>query len=89
LRHTFVARLAENAAVSEETIRSLAGHMSKQILQRYSRIHTHAKQAAIAAMEQDAATLDAVEQVAAETAEIASARAQNRAQSRRERLHYR
>jgi DeoR/GlpR family transcriptional regulator of sugar metabolism len=87
LRHTFVSRLAENAAVSEETIRSLAGHVSKQMLQRYSHIRTHAKQAAIAAMEQDAAILDAVEQAAAENAEIASTRAQNRAQSLPEGLH--
>jgi len=47
--------------VSEETIRSLAGHVSKQMLQRYSHIRTHAKQAAIAALEQDAAMLDAVD----------------------------
>lgn len=34
LRHTFVSRLAENPGVSEETIRALAGHVSKQMLQR-------------------------------------------------------
>jgi hypothetical protein len=56
LRHTFVSRLAENPAVSEEVIRSLVGHVSKQMLQRYSHIRTHAKLAAIAALERDAQT---------------------------------
>lgn len=51
LRHTFVSRLAENPAVREETIRALAGHVSKQMLQRYSHIRLRAKQAAIAALE--------------------------------------
>lgn len=52
LRHTFVSRLAENPNVSEETIRSLAGHVSKRMLERYSHIRVHAKQAAIATLEQ-------------------------------------
>jgi integrase len=87
LRHTFVSRLAENAAISEETIRSLAGHVSKQMLQRYSHIRTHAKQAAIQALEQDAATLDALASVEAENAEIIADGAQNGAQSQSARLH--
>ncbi len=57
LRHTFVPRLAENPAVSEETIRALAGHVSKQMLQRYSHIRNEAKVAAIAALEGDVLTL--------------------------------
>jgi integrase len=51
LRHTFVSRLAENAQVSEETIRSLAGHVSRQMLQRYSHIRMEAKRRAIVALE--------------------------------------
>jgi integrase len=51
LRHTFVSRLAENASVSEETIRSLAGHVSRQMLQRYSHIRVQAKRDAIAVLE--------------------------------------
>jgi integrase len=51
LRHTFVSRLAENAAVSEQTIKALAGHVSKQMLERYSHIRTRAKQDAIAALD--------------------------------------
>jgi len=33
--------------ISEQTIRSLAGHVSNQMLQHYSHIRSHAKQAAI------------------------------------------
>jgi integrase len=50
-RHTFVTRLAENPNVSEETIRALAGHVSRRMLERYSHIRTKAKQAAIATLE--------------------------------------
>jgi integrase len=52
LRHTFVTRLAENPGVSEETIRSLAGHVSRRMLERYSHIRTRAKEEAIRALEQ-------------------------------------
>ena len=51
LRHTFISRLAENPQVSEQTIRELAGHVSKEMLQRYSHIRTDAKLAAILALE--------------------------------------
>ena len=50
LRHTFITRLAENPAVSEGTIRALAGHVSKQMLERYSHIRGEAKRDAIAAL---------------------------------------
>ena len=50
LRHTFVSRLAENPMVSEQTITALAGHVSKEMLNRYSHIRTHAKQQAIAGL---------------------------------------
>jgi integrase len=56
LRHTFISRLAENANVSEQTIRSLAGHVSRQMLERYSHIRSQAKQAAIRALEEQAST---------------------------------
>jgi integrase len=51
LRHTFVSRLAESASVSEQTIRSLAGHVSRQMLEHYSHIRSQAKQAAIRCLE--------------------------------------
>lgn len=45
-------RLAENPNVSEQTIKALAGHVSRQMLERYSHIRSEAKQAAIQALEQ-------------------------------------
>jgi len=54
-RHTLVSRLAENPNVSEETIRALAGHVSKQMLQRYSHIRAQAKRDAISALERHSA----------------------------------
>jgi integrase len=50
-RHTFVTRLAENAAVSEETIRQLAGHVSPRMLAQYAHIRVRARRAAIASLE--------------------------------------
>jgi len=50
LRHTFISRLAESPTVSEQTIKALAGHVSKQMLDRYSHIRTRAKEHAIAAL---------------------------------------
>jgi integrase len=52
MRHTFISRLAENPGVSEQTIKALAGHVSRQMLERYSHIRSEAKQAAILALEQ-------------------------------------
>jgi integrase len=46
-RHTFVTNLAENPEVSDETIRSLAGHVSKQMLKHYSHIRQEAKRRAV------------------------------------------
>ena len=51
LRHTLVSRLAENPTISEETIRSLAGHVSRQMLSRYAHIRAQAKRAAIASLD--------------------------------------
>jgi integrase len=50
-RHTFVTRLAENPAVSVETIRQLAGHVSERMLSRYAHIRAQARRDAIAALE--------------------------------------
>jgi hypothetical protein len=36
LRHTLISQLAENPRVSEQMIKALAGHVSGQMLQRYS-----------------------------------------------------
>ena len=51
MRHTFISRLAENPSVSEQTIKALAGHVSRQMLERYSHIRSEAKQAAIQALQ--------------------------------------
>jgi integrase len=50
-RHSFVTRLAENPAVSEETIRQLAGHVSPRMLSRYAHIRAQARRDAIASLE--------------------------------------
>ena len=50
-RHTFVTRLAENPAISNETIRQLAGHVNDQMLARYAHIRVQAPRDAIAALE--------------------------------------
>ena len=52
MRHTFISRPAENPGVSEQTIKALAGHVSRQMLERYSHIRSEAKQAAILALDQ-------------------------------------
>jgi len=50
-RHTLISRLAENPNVSEQTITSLAGHVSKRMLERYSHIRAQAKREAIETLE--------------------------------------
>lgn len=50
-RHSFVTRLSENPAVSEETIRQLAGHVSPKMLSRYAHIRAQARRDAIATLE--------------------------------------
>lgn len=52
LRHTFITRLCESPSISEETIRSLAGHVSREMLQRYSHVRTAAKESAIRCLEE-------------------------------------
>jgi len=54
LRHTFITRLAERPEISEQTIMSLAGHVSRSMLSRYSHIRIQAKQSAIEALEKGA-----------------------------------
>jgi len=49
-RHTFITDLAESGQASDETIRDLAGHVSKQMLKHYSHIRMEAKQRAVAAL---------------------------------------
>jgi integrase len=47
LRHQAITELAENPEVSEETIRGLAGHVSRKMLERYSHARMKAKRSAV------------------------------------------
>ncbi len=49
LRHTAITTLAESEA-SEQTLKALAGHVSRKMLERYSHIRLQAKRAAIKAL---------------------------------------
>jgi hypothetical protein len=51
---TFISCLAERPEISEQTIMSLAGHVSRSMLARYSHIRNQAKQSAIEALEREA-----------------------------------
>ena len=46
-RHTFITDLAESGQASDETIRDIAGHVSKQMLKHYSHIRMEAKRRAV------------------------------------------
>lgn len=50
LRHSFISRLAESQA-SDATIMSLAGHLSRKMLERYSHVRNAAKLRAIAVLD--------------------------------------
>ncbi len=49
-RHTFITDLAESGEASDETIRDIAGHVSKQMLKHYSHIRMEAKRRAVASL---------------------------------------
>jgi integrase len=49
LRHTCITKLAEGQA-SEQTLMSIAGHLSRKILEHYSHIRMAAKRAALDAI---------------------------------------
>lgn len=51
LRHHALTTLLENPNVSEQTIKDIAGHVSKKILERYSHIRIARKRAALDALE--------------------------------------
>jgi integrase len=50
-RHTFITKLAENSRVSEESIRQLASHVSKEILKRHAHVRDVARRDAVATSE--------------------------------------
>jgi len=51
LRHHALTTLLEDPTVSEQTIKDIAGHVSKKILERYSHIRIARKRAALEALE--------------------------------------
>lgn len=51
LRHSFVSRMAESQA-SDATIMSLAGHLSRKMMERYSHTRNEAKRQAISVLDQ-------------------------------------
>jgi integrase len=50
MRHTFVSTMAEGEA-SDATIMSLAGHLSRKMMEKYSHTRNEAKRQAIAALD--------------------------------------
>jgi integrase len=65
LRHTFATKLAEDPTVSDETMKSIMGHMSRAMLERYSHIRMAAKREAVKAADRPRRT-----EPEAKTAEI-------------------
>jgi len=51
LRHHAITSLLENPTISEQTIKDVAGHVSKKILERYSHIRMERKEEALEALE--------------------------------------
>jgi integrase len=52
MRHTFVSKMAERQA-SDATIMSLAGHLSRKMMEKYSHVRNEAKRQAISALDAD------------------------------------
>jgi integrase len=73
LRHTFITRLLKNPNNSEETVRALAGHVSRKMMEHYSHIRRKAKEAAIEGLD-----------TRNQPSEISMGWAQNWAQSKRD-----
>jgi len=60
-RHTFITDLAESGQAGDETIRDLAGHVSKQMLKHYSHIRMQAKRRAVEALSSNGVQFSKVE----------------------------
>jgi integrase len=75
-RHTLITELAESGA-GDETIMEIAGHVSRQMLSRYSHIRMEAKRKALAEVDRqraaDKAQREKAKRHAAATANIAPA----------------
>jgi integrase len=86
LRHTAITKLAEGQA-SDQTIMSIAGHVSRQMLEHYSHIRISAKRAALDAISTplpiDVTEAPQSESASQETADLSCAVHQNGNQSGR------
>jgi integrase len=51
LRHHAITALLEHPDTSEETVQSIAGHVSRQMLKRYSHVRLEAKRSALSALD--------------------------------------
>jgi len=51
LRHHAITKLAESSEASEQTIMSIAGHVSREMLEHYSHIRQEAKRKAVASLD--------------------------------------
>jgi hypothetical protein len=51
LRHRAVPKLAESPKASEQTIRAIAAHVSRGMLEHYSQIRHRAKRKAVASLD--------------------------------------
>lgn len=51
LRHHAITALLEHPDTSEETVQSIAGHVSRQMLKRYSHVRLDAKRSALSALD--------------------------------------
>jgi len=51
LRHHAITRLAESSEASEQTIMSIAGHVSREMLEHYSHIRLEAKRRAVESLD--------------------------------------
>ena len=66
-RHTFITGLAESGEASDETIRDMAGHVSRQMLKHYSHIGMEAKRRAVESLVSKKADTVTPETVASES----------------------
>ena len=62
LRHHCITKLAE-AGVPDQTLMSIAGHVSREMLEHYSHIRMQAKRDAVAALERRPAATEDTPQV--------------------------
>jgi integrase len=56
LRHHAITKLAESPEASEQTIMSIAGHVSREMLEHYSHVRQEAKRRAVESLDDDTIT---------------------------------